>query len=302
MRLKASVIIPTYNRKEILSKSILALMDQSASRSDYEVIIIDDGSNDGTAALIEKLQKNYPLTYHYQNNSGRASARNKGIQLAKHEIIIFIDSDIIVNHTFIVAHLKKHADYPAVIVNGLVVNTTDFEDPTSEKLKLTDYSRASFATGNSSVRKTFLYQAGLFDEDFNQYGWEDLELGHRLLALDLKKVKAPKAIGYHYNPPVSLDSLPLMLKKERERGKMAVLFYKKNPLVRTRLTTLYAWPFFLLERLINLGNWPDWPIIDRLLEKLKVQNRTRLFHFVAGFKLIHAYFNGMRAGRRQFFR
>lgn len=302
MKLKASVIIPTYNRKNILKKTILAIMEQSIPKTNYQVIIIDDGSTDGTKAMINQLQEKYPLTYHYQKNSGRASARNQGICLAKHEIVIFIDSDIIVNHTFVASHLKKHAREKAAIVNGLVINTTNFEDPMSERYKITDYSRASFATGNSSVRKSFLWEAGLFDEDFNQYGWEDLELGHRLLALNLKKVKAEEAIGYHYNPPTSLDYLPQMLKKERERGRMAVLFFQKNPLLKTRLTTLYAWPFFFLERSINLASWPDWQITNQLLEKFKKTNQKKLFNLLAQFKLIHAYFNGMRDGQKQFLR
>lgn len=300
MRLKASVIIPTYNRKEILHKTLLAISEQSISANNYEVIVIDDGSTDETEEMISQLKQKFPIHYQYQANSGRASARNKGIKLAKNEIIIFIDSDIVVNQTFVEAHLKKHEEYPTAIVNGIVVNTANFENPRSEKFKITDHSRASFATGNSSVRKSMLLKAGMFDEDFNQYGWEDLELGHRLLALDLKKVKASDAIGYHYNPPVSMAYLPQMLIKERERGKMAILFYRKNPTIRTRLTTLYAWPFFLLERILNFGNWPDWQLTDSILKKLKKSKKKKLFRFFAQFKLIHAYFQGMREGLKQY--
>ncbi len=294
---KASIIIPTFNRKGILKKTLLAITNQSIS--DYEIILIDDGSTDGTEEMVKNLKTNHPIRYIDQPNRGRAVARNNGIRHAKGAIIIFIDSDIVVNHTFVEAHLKEHAKTSSTIVNGVVINTSNFEDPASEEHKITDYSRASFATGNSSVRKDFLLKAGLFDEDFNQYGWEDLELGHRLLALGLKKVKATDAIGYHYNPPVSLDYLPQMLKKEHERGKMALLFYAKNPTFRTRLTTLYAWPFFLLERLINLGGWPDWKVTENFLESLKKSNIKRLFRFISQFKLIHAYFNGMREGQRK---
>ncbi|AZR74910.1 hypothetical protein BBF96_11420 [Anoxybacter fermentans] len=296
--MKASVIIPTYNRKAILEKTLKAITDQSVPNEIYEVIVIDDGSTDGTKEMVKKF--NHRIRYIYQENKGRAAARNHGIRIARGEIIIFIDSDIVVNHTFVEAHLQKHQKHEKAIVNGLVINTSNFEDPRSEKRKLTDYSRASFATGNSSVRKKYLLKAGLFDEEFNQYGWEDLELGHRLLALGLIKIKANDAIGYHYNPPVSLDHLPHMLKKEWERGKMAVLFFHKNPTLRTRLTTLYAPPFFYLERLINLGGWPDWQMTEKIMEWLKKSGRKNLFKFLAQFKLIHAYFKGMREGQREF--
>lgn len=298
MPLKASIVIPTFNRKGILEKCLRAILRQTLPHDLYEVIVIDDGSSDGTAQMIRGLALP-SIRYLYQYNRGRAAARNCGIRLARHEVVIFIDSDIIVNETFVEAHLKEHARYSKAIVNGVVVNTADFEDPASEQRKLTDYSRASFATGNSSVRKEFLLQAGLFDEAFHQYGWEDLELGHRLLALGLQRVKAAGAVGYHYNPPASPDSLPKLLQKERERGKMALLFYEKNPTVRTRLTTLYAGPFFALERLLNMGGWPDWQVTENLLENLKRSRKKKLFNMIAQFKLIHAYFEGMREGLRE---
>lgn len=297
MSKKASVIIPTYNRKDILAKTLSAITHQSVTQTDYEVVLVDDGSTDGTGELV---QAQFPtVRYIYQSNQGRARARNTGIRAAEGEVIIFIDSDIVVNPAFVEAHLAGHAQSDKAIVNGLVVNTSNFDNPTSEPYKLSDYSRASFATGNSSVRKKYLEIAGLFDEDFNQYGWEDLELGHRLLDLGLKKIKAPEAVGYHYNPPVSLDELPNLLRKERERGKMALLFYEKNPTLHTRATTLFAPPFFWLERVLNLGGWPDWQLTEGYLEKLKKAERRKLFRFLAQFKLIHAYFTGMRQGLRE---
>lgn len=298
MSVKASVVIPTYNRKAILEKTLRAITDQSVPADDYEVIVVDDGSTDGTGQMVQDLYPNGNVRYAYQKNSGRSRARNHGINLAQGEIVIFIDSDIVVTPGFIAAHLAGHAENPRAIVNGFVINTSNFDDPTSEPLKLTDHSRASFATGNSSVRKKFLLEAGLFDEEFNQYGWEDLELGHRLLALGLTKVKASEAVGYHFNPPVSLDYLPEILRKERERGKMALLFYTKNPTLRTRMTTLFAPPFFWLERVLNLGGWPDWKVTEEFMERLKQADKQKLFRFLAEFKKIHAYFEGMREGRR----
>ena len=296
MPIKASVVIPTYNRSGILRKTLHAITEQSLPLSEYEVVLVDDGSTDGTEAMVKA---EFPeVRYIRQANQGRSVARNTGIRAAQGEVIIFIDSDIVVNLGFVEAHLRDHVRAERAIVNGIVVNTSNFDDPTSEPYKLSDRSRASFATGNSSVRKKFLLEAGLFDEDFNQYGWEDLELGHRLFDLGLEKIKAVDAVGYHYNPPVSMDELPNMLRKERERGKMALLFLAKSPTMHTRATTLLAPPFFWLERVINLGGWPDWPVTERLMEKLKKSGREKLFRFLAQFKLIHAYFEGMREGLR----
>ena len=84
-----SVIIPTYNRKETLKRAIQSVLMQSYTP--YEIIVIDDGSDDGTK---EWLKDNYPnVKYIYQMNSGVSSARNKGIKFARGDWIALLDSD-----------------------------------------------------------------------------------------------------------------------------------------------------------------------------------------------------------------
>ena len=84
-----SVIIPTYNRKETLKRAIQSVLIQSYTP--YEIIVIDDGSNDGTK---EWLKDNFPnVKYIYQKNSGVSSARNKGIKFARGDWIALLDSD-----------------------------------------------------------------------------------------------------------------------------------------------------------------------------------------------------------------
>jgi glycosyltransferase involved in cell wall biosynthesis len=84
-----SVCIPTYNRKEYLKETIQSILDQTYK--DYEIVIVDDGSTDGTEQMIKEL--GIPVTYHWQENSGDASSRNKLIELARGKYISFIDSD-----------------------------------------------------------------------------------------------------------------------------------------------------------------------------------------------------------------
>src|SRR5690606_11622902 len=102
------------------------------------------------------------------------------------ELIIFLDSDIVVEEGFIEAHASAHEGLRDRIGHGPVIHTDDLENPTAAKYKLTDVSRAFFATGNASIRREHLLRAGLFDERFREYGWEDLELGLRLKRLGLK--------------------------------------------------------------------------------------------------------------------
>ena len=85
-----SVIIPTYNREKFLPATIDSVLRQTYS--DYEIIVVDDGSTDGTQEVIEKLYGG-KLKYIYKNNGGPASARNVGLKNASGNYIAFLDSD-----------------------------------------------------------------------------------------------------------------------------------------------------------------------------------------------------------------
>ncbi len=84
-----SVCIPTYNRKDYLRETLNSIFAQTYK--DYEIIVVDDGSTDGTEDMIKELD--FPVIYHRQENSGDAAARNKLLQLARGRYILFIDSD-----------------------------------------------------------------------------------------------------------------------------------------------------------------------------------------------------------------
>lgn len=86
-----SVILPTYNRKYCVSRMIDSVLMQSFR--DFELIIIDDGSNDGTKEMLEEKYYDKRIKIVYQENGGVSSARNLGISLAKGEYITFVDSD-----------------------------------------------------------------------------------------------------------------------------------------------------------------------------------------------------------------
>ena len=87
--MKISVIIPTYNRKKTLARAIQSVINQSLSP--FEILIIDDGSNDGTEEWVKENFQN--IKYIYQNNHGVSSARNIGIENANGDWVAFLDSD-----------------------------------------------------------------------------------------------------------------------------------------------------------------------------------------------------------------
>ena len=97
-------------------------------------------------------------------------------------------------------------------------------------------------------------------------------MGNRLKELKLKKVKVEKARAYHFKHKFNPDMIPSLLEKEKERGRMAVRYFEINPSFSVRMTTLYWPPFFLLEKLLNLFNWPQWSVTKKLVVYLHQKN------------------------------
>ena len=180
--MNVSVIIPTYNRKPILEKCLKALEKQNLNKnlSNYEIVVVDDGSTDETTSWIKNNKKILPHVVLYeQKHGGPALGRNLGVIKSKYEIIIFIDSDLIVLENFLVSHVDKLISYwkknnQKCFTYGSVINTSNFNHPESETYKLTDISFAYFSTGNVAISKDLLLKSGLFDTSFSLYGWEDL--------------------------------------------------------------------------------------------------------------------------------
>ncbi|MEO0987864.1 MAG: glycosyltransferase family A protein [Cyanobacteria bacterium J06639_14] len=280
-----SVVIPTYNRKPILAKCIKA-MEQQQFPSDspvarYEIVVIDDGSTDGTVEWLQEAKFPHVRLYE-QDHQGSAVARNHGVHRSQGDIIVFVDSDVIVLPDFLHTHAmelvqfqKEHGN-DCVFTYGRIVNTCNFDNPTSEPFKVTDYSRAFFATGNVAIARHWLEKAGLFDAEFTLYGWEDLELGVRLKNLGMSMIKVPEAIGYHWHPPFSLEEVPKLIDQEVQRGRMGVVFYKKHPTWDVRMMIQRTWIHRLLWGLLTLGGRLNEKTMAPFLQWLINQGRPQL--------------------------
>ncbi|HBL00038.1 MAG TPA: family 2 glycosyl transferase [Microcoleaceae bacterium UBA10368] len=304
-----SVVIPTYNRKPILAKCLLALENQQFGNivREYEVIVVDDGSTDGT---LEWLAANAVELPHVrsicQSHQGPAAARNLGVEQAKGDTIIFIDSDLVVTEHFLQAHadalLQKHKENDRVFTYGSVINTCNFDNPTSEPYKITDFSAAYFATGNVAIARHWLIEAGLFDTRFQLYGWEDLELGVRLKKLGLTLIKCPAAVGYHWHPPFNLKQIPAMIDREIQRGRMGVLFYQKHPSWEVRLMIQMTWLHQILWGVLSFGGmlnertmtpFLQW-LIDRGQPQLALEI-ARIFLNWYNVKAVYAAYDELKA-------
>jgi glycosyltransferase involved in cell wall biosynthesis len=261
--MKVSVIIPTYNRSNILRYTLSSLIDQDFPSREYEVIVIDDGSSDDTRAVVESYKNKLNVIYYFQEDKGFrvALARNEGIKRAKGDVLVFIDTGIVVGNTFIRAHFNAHnVNNPneKYAVIGYVYGFSyehkeddstpefiDFNRPNQmiQNLKQSDYYNDMreqvystinddlniipvpwmlFYTNNVSVKRAELIEAGCFDEDFVRWGVEDVECAYRLHKNKLKFKLSKEACGVHYPHERHIEG-------NHVSGKMNMrLFYSKH--------------------------------------------------------------------------
>lgn len=119
---KATVIMPTFNKSEEILLTLYSLECQSFNKSEFEVIICDDGSGDNTLNMIRDHTFSFSITYIRSNeNIGRPNMRNLGLKLATGDVIIFLDAEILVKPDFIAQHYHAHLQNNRLVVSGSLV-------------------------------------------------------------------------------------------------------------------------------------------------------------------------------------
>lgn len=227
MKKKASIIIPCYNTGMTIARTLQAFRSQAIPAEDYEIIVVDDCSTDNTAVEISK-QAGHPQVVFLQNpiNRGRAQTRNRALDRACGEIIIFSDGDTIPCNDYLQQHLESHHCYPKVqyVVVGAASMPEDIEITPlmylgnvvqamsrAENVSDDPYDWLHFSTLNVSIKRPFLddlrFNDGSFrrqhDNDTELPGFEDTELAQRLAKKGMKLVYNPtiRAFHYHFRSP-----------------------------------------------------------------------------------------------------
>ena len=286
MSLAASFIIPTYNRADILAQTLPAFLKQTVPADRYEIVVLDDGSTDGTEAMARSFSEPH-LQYHRFANGGRSVARNRALAVARGDLLVFVDDDAFVAEQFLEEHLRLHGTRSDLLATGPIVEVT--AAPKSYALsRWQGYHRNPFPTCNASVKREHAMKVGGFDESFTLYGWEDLEFAERLLALGLQRKFAWQAPIFHCKATVHRRAFFRQLQLEHERGAMGALFYGKNRNFRVAMMTKMWWPFRLwdacLEKIFPLDRLTE-EIMARQDENARpssLQQSMLLFHAEVG--------------------
>jgi glycosyltransferase involved in cell wall biosynthesis len=208
-----SVIIPTYQRCTSVTRALRALTQQTISPDRFEVIVSIDGSEDGTREGVAGFVAPYALHGIWAPNSGRASACNAGIRAARGELVVLLDDDMEPVPHFLDAHARAHRSGARLGVLGAVPIGVGPESPPIVLFVAEKFNRhlevlarpghkigiRDFYTGNFSIPREILFEAGLFDEGFKLYGNEDGELAIRLQAKGIDLVYSSEALArQHY--------------------------------------------------------------------------------------------------------
>ena len=208
---RLSIVIPTYNRLERLQRVLSALEAQTIEPTTFQVVVVSDGSSDGTAEFLQSASYRYALKPIMQANQGVAVARNNGVAATESELVLFIDDDVIPQPQLVAEHLGCHDTYGAnTVVLGPMLSPPDYEMSPwvawEQAMLVKQYdamvqgvyepTSRQFYTGNTSLRREHVVRAGGFDPDFRRA--EDIELAFRLDGFGLKFVFNPQAVGHHY--------------------------------------------------------------------------------------------------------
>jgi glycosyltransferase involved in cell wall biosynthesis len=276
--IKVSVVIPTYNRLPRLQQVLAGLERQQYPLDNIEVVVISDGSTDGTDAYFASVKSPLNLHFVHQTNSGPAAARNAGIHAAQGEYILFIDDDVVPTPQMLSEHMRQHELRDNRVVLGPMLNPPDFQlSPwvSWEQAMLEKQYKAllngtweatarQFYTGNTSLRRQILLDSGGFDERFRRA--EDIELAYRLEEYGVEFCFTMTAVGLHYaersfqswlQTPYSYGRYDIVFSRERHAWLLS--FVRNEFMLRNRLIRLVVWLFLdrprLSRSLIAIAKW-----------------------------------------------
>ncbi|HEX6704581.1 MAG TPA: glycosyltransferase [Albitalea sp.] len=240
---RISVVIPTFRRPGLLARCLSAVLAQHIDADGYEVIVVDDGHDDATRAVVERLQGDgSPALRYLRPAAGRgpAVARNAGWRVARGALVAFTDDDTIPDRRWLAEGEQDIGTRVALC--GRVVVPPLAEPPTDHELMTRGLASAEFVTANAFVWREALERVGGFDERFRRAWREDSDLQFRLAELG-DVARSERAAVIH---PVRPEGWGVCLRQQRNVFFDALL-YKKHPRhYRERIRPRPPWDHYLV--------------------------------------------------------
>jgi GT2 family glycosyltransferase len=203
--------MPTYNRVDQLRAALTGLAGQQGLAEPVEVVVVSDGSTDGTDEYLSSSAVPLPVVALSQPNAGPAAARNRGVDAARGALVLFVDDDTVAEPDLVAAHLRRHSSPDDdLVVLGPMLTPDDYtmspwvqweQDMLTKQYDamrdgVYEATARQFYTGNASVARRHVLDAGGFDPAFRRA--EDVELAYRLADRGIRFAFDPTAVVHHY--------------------------------------------------------------------------------------------------------
>ncbi len=240
--MRASVVIPTFNRLDQLRAVVAAAQRQMQPLgSETEMVVVDDGSDDGTWDWLAQRADGPGFKAIRQQNAGPAIARNRGVEEAAGEIILFLGDDTEPEPGWLDHHLEEHRLFGGSTPLAVLGYTSFSPDVESPFLRFINEYGAQFGylliedpcevpfnffyTSNISLPRKELVKQGGFREDFPAAAWEDIEFAYRAVGQGLKIRYQPRARTVHHH----CIRPRTFCRRQRTSGRSAAIFATIHP-------------------------------------------------------------------------
>jgi glycosyltransferase involved in cell wall biosynthesis len=230
-----SAVIPTHNRRDLVRACLASFERQSAPAQTFEVVVVIDGSTDGTAEMLSDLDPSFDLSFVTQPQSGASAARNSGAARARGRVLLFVDDDMTGSPSLVAGHLDAHRLGERIAGVGVIARRIPPAADRFARLRA-DASRShyehllrrplrylDFYGGNCSVPRSLFAEVGGFAPDLPVLN--DLEFAYRLREAGASFVFVPDAVATEER----MDDWREILADRELRGRVAVELYGRNP-------------------------------------------------------------------------
>jgi glycosyltransferase involved in cell wall biosynthesis len=257
-----NVVIPVFRDAKRAEDAARAMVRQVLPKGlSMQVILVDDGSGDGTTEYLNSLHLEGAEVLSLQSNLGRSRARNAGARFATGDVVVFMDCDCLpTDANWLASHFAAYEDATVVAATGGIVGLDEsfwgrFQNKASERRRK-QHSRGAVFSGSSqnlSVRKSAFDKVCGFDADYTEYGFEDRDLLLRL-ATEGKVSWIAEATVVHRD---EVDMITISSKMRRAGGSSAERFGQRHSAAYREL----GYAFF------DARIHPFWRIIGTLLRR-----------------------------------
>lgn len=317
-----SVIIPTYNRKDSLLRTLESLRQQTFPMDRLVVVVVDDGSTADTQTI---ASQQFPFTFRYlqQKNQGATAARNYGATSSQSEILVFIDDDVTISPHTLEALVETCCQRTKVLAMGTInkrssVNAAVY---TPVVLTMADHSLIAhddvefhFIDCNSELlacKRRDFFDIGMFQDPTGGHGWpnwDDVDFGYRAHLKGFRLLGASKAIAEHWD--YSISNRTTACERFYRAGRSAVWLFKRYPELQTLIPMLYdktpvVWgqdsPLLIARKLARhlVSSRPVLGSVVKLVSMLEQYYPSprvlrRLYYLLHGANLLLGYREGLR--------